>query len=158
MLDIKDLRCALLRPTLTRCGLWTRASENLLVGTGLVESEFKFLVQHPGPALSPWQIEPKSFTSLIARLSMDKELMMRVLNVLGMATLPTDANHLVGNMTLACIVARLKYWYNATPLPNADNVEALAKYWAKIYNTRNDPKDIKRFVYLYDQYGEHNSD
>lgn len=158
MLDIKDVRRELIRPTLQYCRIWSRAAENLIVGTGLVESNFTFLSQIKGPALSPWMIEPNTFTWLIAKLSTDKKLMLRVLQHLGMATLPSDPRQVINNMALACILARLKYLYNPAPLPNADNIDALARYWAKIYNTKNREKDIQRFIDLYDEYGEHHAD
>lgn len=158
MLCIKDVRQHLLRPILERTGLWTRASENLLVGTGLVESGFRYLVQRNGPALGLFQIEPTTFAWLIMRLSNDRDLMRRVLKVLNMATLPTDSNLLITNLSLACIMARLKYWYNPTPLPRADDIKGMAIYWSKIYNTLNKPSDIKRFLDLYDRFGEHNLD
>lgn len=158
MINIIDLRRFVVRPTLERTGLWSRASEHLIIGTGLVESGFRYLVQRNGPALSLFQIEPTTFAWLIMRLSNDKELMLRVLKVLDMATLPTDPHLLITNLGLACIIARLKYWYNPTPLPPADDVLKMAHYWAKIYNTKDNPRDIQRFVELYDQYGEHNID
>lgn len=158
MLDIKDVRQLLVRPVLQYCGLHSRASENLIIGTGLVESEFKYLIQRGGIALSFWQIEPNTYTWLIAKLSTDKNLMLKVLQLLGMATLPTNPGQLINNLALACIMARLKYWYNPTRLPEADNIEGLGKYWGSIYNTKNNPKDIQRFIDLYDQYGEHHAD
>jgi len=158
MLSIMDVRLYLVRPAFKYCRIWSRASENLIIGTGLVESEFKYLAQIEGPALSPWQIEPPTFTWLIHRLSTDRDLMLRVLKYLGMATLPSDPHQLINNMALACILARLKYWYNPAPLPGADDIEGLARYWAKIYNTRNNEKDIKRFINRYDRYGEHNAE
>jgi len=158
MLDIKDVRLYLIRPTLQYCRVHSRASENLLVGTGLIESGFKYLAQVDGPALSLWQIEAPTFTWLIHRLSTDRDLMLRVLKYLGMATLPDNPQQLINNMALACILARLKYWYNPAPLPNADNLEGLARYWGKHYQTDSREKDIKRFVTLYDRYGEHNCD
>lgn len=158
MLDIKDIRLQLVRPTLQSCKLWSRAAENLMIGTGLIESEFTFLKQFKGPALSFWQVEPNTYNWLIAKLSNDKDLMLRVLRYLGFATLPVDPNQLINNLALACIIARLKYWYNPTPLPLADDIPKMAKYWGKIYQTKSNLKDMKRFVDLYDEYGHHNLD
>lgn len=158
MLDIKDVRQLLVRPVLKSCGLHSRAAENLMIGTGLVESQFKYLIQKKGVALSFFQIEPKTFTWLIVKLSNDKNIMQKVLRLLGMATLPTNANQLINNLALSCIIARLKYWYNPAPLPDADNLEDLARYWAMHYNTLNKETDIKRFIDLYDRYGQHNID
>lgn len=158
MIDILDARQLLIRPTLQYCGLYSRAAENLLIGTGLVESEFKYLIQRQGIALSFFQIEPPTFNWLMTKLSTDKELMLKVLKFLGLGTLPTDSRHLINNLALACICARLKYWYNKEPLPQADDLPSLASYWGRIYNSRNDLKDIKRFIRMYDTYGEHNAD
>lgn len=158
MLDIKDVRQLLVRPVLQYCGLHSRSAENLLIGTGLVESQFQYLIQKNGIALGLFQIEPNTFSWLIAKLSTDKKLMLRVLQLLGMATLPVNHNQLINNFALSCIIARLKYWYDPTPLPDADNIEGLARYWSRIYNSKNDEKSIQRFIDLYDRYGQHNSD
>lgn len=158
MLDIKDMRLQVVRPLLHRSQLWSRASENLIIGTGLVESEFKYLQQKGGPALSFWQIEPPTITWLIAKLSTKRELMLRICNVLGYATLPQDVNQVINNMGWAMLLARLKYWFNPTPLPQADDIPAMARYWAKIYNSKNQLTDIKRFIDMYDAYGQHNID
>lgn len=158
MIDILDVRHLLIRPCLEAIGLHSRAAENLLVGTGLVESEFRHLIQLNGIALSFFQIEPNTFNWLIKKLSNDKELMLKTIRFLGYATLPTNSSQLLNSFALACILARLKYWYVPERLPAADNIEGLAKYWGKYYNTLNKKKDIDRFIFLYDKFGEHNSD
>lgn len=155
MINVSQLRHEIIRPTLTRCLLWSQKAENLIVGTGLVESEFSYLRQIEGPAISFWQLEPPTITWLLARLSNDRELFLRVKNTLHYADLPTDPINIIGNIPYACILARLKYWFDPTPLPDEDNILQQAKYWAKIYNTLNKKEDIERYVRLYDRYGEH---
>lgn len=158
MLDIKDVRLHLVRPILQRCKLYSRSAESLIIGTGLVESNFNYLVQHPGPAVGFWQMEPTTFTWLTFKLSQNKDLRFRIMNVLGYGAFPTDVNNLIYNPALACIMARLKYWFDPTKLPGEDNIQALAHYWARVYNSKNNEEDIKRFIDLYDRYGEHHID
>lgn len=158
MLNILQLRHEVIRPTLTKCLLWSKRAENLLVGTGLVESEFNYLKQIRGPAISFWQLEPTTITWLVARLSIDRDLFKRVKDTLHYVDLPIDPYVVMHNMAYACVLARLKYWYDPTPLPDEHNVEAMARYWGRQYNTLNKEEDIKRYILLYDKFGQHLND
>ena len=155
MIDIIQLREELIRPTLQSIRLWSLSAENLLVGTGLVESNFKYIKQKGGIALSFWQIEPATYTYLTHRVTHDREIRAVILNALDAVEIPTDENQLLGNMTLAIIVARLKYWYIPENLPEHDDIEGLSRYWGKYYQTESKPKAMDRFVNLYAKYGEH---
>ena len=39
------------------------------------------------------------------------------------------------NLKLACQMVRIKYYRVPKPLPDADDVEGLGKYWLRYYNT-----------------------
>lgn len=158
MINVSQLRHEIIRPTLTRCLLWSQKAENLIVGTGLVESEFSYLRQIEGPAISFWQLEPPTITWLVARLSVDKDLFLRVKNTLHYADLSVDPFIVTHNVAYACILARLKYWFDPTPLPDEDNILGMAKYWNRHYCTNIDDKKVQRFVDLYDKYGQHHND
>lgn len=136
MLDAIQIRELLIRPTLKALQMWTPSSENLVFGTALVESNLVYLKQINGPALSPWMIEPATYLDLRKRLMNHySKIYQKILSILCMEMLPQDANFLIGNLTAAIIIARIKYYFDPYPLPDANDYTALATLWKRVYNT-----------------------
>lgn len=136
-LDIPQLREYIIAPALKGIGLWTPASEILVAGTGDIESRYMYVKQlGGGPALSPWQIEPATYSDTRDRTaSKYPALYERVQSYLGLVSIPIDPTYLMGNLAAAAIFCRLKYYLHPDPLPPADNHIAMATYHKKIYNT-----------------------
>jgi len=65
--------------------------------------------------------------------------------------LATKAN-LIGNLYYQCAIARCKYLMIPEPLPAANDIEGLAKYWKKYYNSEQGKGTIEHFV---DSYNKH---
>jgi hypothetical protein len=62
-----QVRDYVIRPALQRVGLWSPAAEQLVFGTGLVETGYNWLDQTtpgPGPAYGPWQMEEPTHTDI----------------------------------------------------------------------------------------------
>lgn len=145
MLDNTQLRELLTRPTLKALQMWTPSSENLMVGTAIVESNLVYLKQINGPALSLWMIEPPTYLDLRKRL-MDNfsNIYQKILSILCMDMLPQDANFLIGNLTAAVIIARIKYYFDPEPLPAYKDFAGLALYHKRVYNTFLGKTDITK--------------
>lgn len=155
MLNIKQLREELIRPTLNKIGLWSRSAENLIIGTGLIESKYEFIKQVNGPALSFWQIEPATYKWLLSKLKQHSYVKEKACALLGYEFIPSDPTHLMSNMQLAIIMCRMRYFVVPTGLPHADNIIELSKYWGRHYQSQSIPEKMDLFVHLYDIYGEH---
>ncbi len=155
MIDVKSLRLSLIRPLLKEIKLWNKSAENLIVGTGLVESNLSYLVQNCGPALGLWQIEPPTYQWIKYKIACDKTLQTRILAALNYSELPDEVN-LIYNLGLSIIICRIKYLLSPQPLPDSNDVKKLSLYWGEIYNTRSDPLQMNRFCELYHKHGEHN--
>ena len=149
MLDLDQVRQLVLRPALRDLGLWSSSAEELLVGTGLVESLFTHLRQLPeGPALGFWQMEPATHADLwVNWLCFRPELAETLLEempgappgaalktALGEGWRPPSAL-LATNLRYAAMAARLHYRRVTKPLPAADDVDGMAHYWKAHWNT-----------------------
>lgn len=122
-IDQLQLRKYIIRPALSKHGLWSASAEELLMLTAAQESRLGEFIHQlgDGPALSPWQIEPTTFEWL--RNKYPKILHHR------------DASELVFDLRLGALVARLRYLVDPMPLPPHNDVEAMAKLWKNVYNT-----------------------
>lgn len=137
----KHLRLFVIRPTLKRAGLWSRAAEDLVLGTAAAESGFKALDQVTGltdevlgPAFGLYQIEPATHNDLwknclvynpAARAHAESHL----------APIPSAVEQLVTNLAYATLICRLIYWRQKEPLPAAGDLAGYARYWKQHYNT-----------------------
>lgn len=147
MLNVQHFRDHVIRPTLHHLGLWSESAENLLLGTALVESGLRHLVQlGGGPALGVYQMEPETHDDIYLNYLRFRPIRME--QVVLMAA-PGDDEHdwlerdnldwlcqqLIWNLGYATSIARIHYLRVPSPLPPHDDVEAQAKYWKAHYNS-----------------------
>lgn len=157
MINPFHFRLYIVKYSLTNTKLWSQEAEDLLCGTALVESKLSELVQVPsGYAKSFFQIEEVTYNYLVKRCVFRRSrLFKRICKFLNIEKFPEDPNFLVGNMYAACLIARLKYLFNPTPIPKS--LKGQAEYWNKIYNTNISRSHQARYVRIYeDVYGEEN--
>ena len=143
-----------IRPTLRHLAvviprLNTISSEQLMMGTALVESNLTALAQRGGgPALSEFQIEPSTFDDIYERyLRARPTLLIQIQDLRISAFTPTE--QLAGNPFFACGIARMKYWMVPEPLPPAGDFEALGHYWKRYYNTAEGAGKAAHWADLY---------
>ncbi len=144
-LNIQQFREWVIKPTLLAIGLYSQSAEVLLAGTALVESDFSYLKQVNGPAVSIMQIEPASYNDIRTRMILGHpDITKKALDFLAMDMFPFKADYLIGNLYAAVMFARFKYYLNSAPLPAADDFSGLAQYHKKIYNTLLGATDIEK--------------
>ena len=141
------------------------AAVELLYATGLVESKYHYIRQHPtGPARSFFQLETHSvIDNLIsylhfrsglreqcARASFTQEEWWEVPTTEAQKSswMSMWEKIIESNMRAAIIHARLIYWRSPGKLPTLDP-EQMGKYWVKNYN-RGGKGTIKKFLEAYD--------
>lgn len=151
MLDVTQFRELIVRPTLQKMQMWSEGAEVLLVGTAIQESGLIYLKQKPnGPALGVYQMEPFTYKDLRNRLMTDyTKLADRVMAVLSMSVIPTDPDYLVGNMIAATVFARIKYYFDSVAVPAANDENALAAYYKRIYNTPQGAADVAKVANVF---------
>ncbi len=133
MLDPGQFRRLVIRPALQAIGLCSPAAERLLLGTALTESGLRHLHQVRGPALGIFQIEPATHADVWANyLAYRENLAGRVASL---ASEQPRLDQLVWNLAYATAIARLIYYRRPEPLPAADDLAGLARYWKAHFNT-----------------------
>lgn len=133
-------------------GLHSLSAVNLLLGTAAQESHFgTYLRQINGPALGVFQMEPATESDIWGNfLRYHTDLRRQVVqNTLIYCPSP-DA--LVWNLAYSIAMARIKYYRSPDPLPSPDDIEGLAAYWKKIYNTPQGRGTEDEFVENYKRY------
>jgi hypothetical protein len=143
-------------PALELLGLNDAASRALLMGTAAVESELKHVRQlGGGPARGYFQMEPDTALDLLRWL--ERPAQSRYLQAIFdhhppahrpgfLAMYPNVNKTLVDDPIFAAMLARLRYRWIPTPLPDASDVAGMAKYWKRHYNTRRGKGTVEKFV------------
>tara|TARA_X000001388_G_scaffold61966_1_gene47670 strand:- start:1094 stop:1585 length:492 start_codon:yes stop_codon:yes gene_type:complete len=119
----------------------TASSQNLIFGTGLVESKFKYILQHPSRiAKGFFQIEvPTCLDNIINYISFRDSMLPMLCDVTHVAEkywIDPKAEDwgkiLESNIRAGIVHARILYWRAPAKLPK--ELEDQAEYWVKYYN------------------------
>lgn len=150
MINPKQLKSLVIEPVLKDYTLYSEAAVNLLLGTCAQESRMGYyLKQVKGPALGIYQMEPKSHHDIcenVIRAHPDRFIYKNDEN--------DEVDGLVSDLKYATIMCRLQYWRFPEALPKANDIEGLAKYWKKYYNTEKGKGTVEQFVENYHKYVE----
>tara|TARA_R100000458_G_C8264217_1_gene239466 strand:+ start:1236 stop:1739 length:504 start_codon:yes stop_codon:yes gene_type:complete len=137
------------RLTLFDMGMHSESAERLIMGTGAVESKFKYLMQVGGSNLarSWFQIEPETgIDNIVNYLKYRKSKWAKIQHTTGCPDDMIDMDFkttveegkmiwtLTTNISFAVAMCRIKYWRVPKRLPKVDDVEGMGKYWLKYYN------------------------
>jgi len=134
---INEFRDYIVRPTLKRLELWTPAAEALLVGTAIQESDLgsHMRLKHHR-RLGIFQIDPLTHIAIWDNyLAKHPDLAS---NVRGLASqklfFSRPHGELIANLAYATAIARLVYIRVKKPLPHANDIPSLAKYWHRHFH------------------------
>lgn len=159
-MNASHLRAYVILPTLKPLDLWSLAAETLLVATCAHESAMgKYLHQIKGPALGIYQIEPVTHFDIWANyLKYNPVLRDKILGMVPARHLKHDSvtgisygaeTLLITDLAYATVMARLVYLRAPAPLPKADDINGLAAYWKKYYNTPLGAGKVEEFIEHY---------
>lgn len=136
MIDNKQLRELIIKPALSKLQMYSTNAEEILVFTCATESlGGKYLKQVNGPALGIYQMEPNTYTDIWENYIKNRGALLNMLTLnfdVGRIPLP---ERMVYDLRFATAMARLHYARAKEPLPSAENVDAIWKYYKKYYNT-----------------------
>lgn len=138
--------------------LHSPASVQLMLGTAAQESHLGYyLRQHPtGPARGPYQIEQATHMDVIRYIKRPSNVIL--LDVVTRLTRRGaeigEENELVDNLAYSHAIARIRYWYEPDPLPEADDILGLGEYWDTHYNANPDHGTPEEFVANYEKFVE----
>ena len=151
-----QVRDYVIRPALQRIGLWSLAAEQLVFGTGWVETGYNWLDQTtpgPGPAYGPWQMEERTHDDIwLNYLSGQTDLADALVRMAGFGVVtkpPVIALH--GNLFYGAAMCRVYYKRLKAPLPAAGDAPNMAAYWKNYYNTPAGAGTLDRAIPLFRQ-------
>lgn len=140
-----QFRTCIVEPTLKYLDLYSPAAVELLMGTAAQESHLgTYLVQVGGPARGIYQMEPATHRDIWANfLTYNGPLRDKVDQL--MVSFPLAIDSLEGNLYYATAMARLVYYRDSKPLPKAGDLDGLAAYWKRVYNTKLGKGTVQEF-------------
>lgn len=159
------LRKYIIVPTLKFLGdkYLSDSAINLLLGTAAQESHLgEYLHQINGEACGIYQIEEDTHSDLFENyLQFNNAILEKILKLLinfiepsfGMPCQFHEEN-LIGNLYYSTAIARLLYYRHPAFLPKADDIEGLAKYWKKYFNTHLGKGTVEEFIENYHRFVE----
>lgn len=157
MFDHQQFRELIIRPVLNALeDKDAKDSEEILIATMAYESKGgTYLKQEHGPALGPYQMEPKTYIGTMIHIYENKFLRDNMLKLFGIKLMPqfkidninSDlsimhssileemANVMIWDLKYATAMARMFYMQHQEPLPPADDIEKIWEYYKKYWNT-----------------------
>lgn len=152
-MDAEQLRVYVIAPVLRHLGLDSLAAQNLLLGTAAQETAMgQYIVQlGSGPARGYLQIEPKTHDDLWSRFLSAKPLLSAKVRAI-MSPWGELHDQLVWSLAYSTAIGRLIYFRDPEPLPDAKDVQGLAAYWKRVWNTHLGKGTEEQFVRHYLRY------
>ena len=145
----------IIRPTLKKLGHWSESAEQLLLATAAHESHCgEYVQQINGPALGIYQCEPATHRDIwINYLACREDGLIRKVGQFATPYfgIPHD-RELITNLAYATAMCRVHYLRVSEPLPKPGDIEGMAEYWGKYYQTQNDPAKKRQFVANWNRY------
>lgn len=158
------LRKYIIEPTLDYISLenLTLNSKNaiqIILGTAAQETHLgEYLHQIKGPAKGPYGMEPFTHEclkkdlykkTLSGKKNRDKFLKLwhKVSNLY--IHVLTDDENLIGNLYYTTAMTRIYYLQFTEPLPKAGDIQGMAAYWKKYYNTEKGKGTMIQFIENY---------
>jgi len=134
MLDPAQFTKHIIRPALEAIDLYSEAAAELLLGTAIQESRLTYLKQiGGGPALGVFQMEPATHDDLYTNFLAYKQKLSAKVGQLIVTPIP--AAEMIWNLYYAAAMARIQYYRDSAPLPEAGDISRQASYWKRVYNT-----------------------
>lgn len=154
MIDDKQLRVYIIRPTLKSIKMYSEDAEELLMLTAAAESGMgRYVRQLPdGPAVGLYQMEPRTYYDIYDNwLSYRDHIEKRIVNYCGYLELP-NADRLMDDLRLSTCMARVNYFRVPEKIPDKNDINGLSEYWKKYHNTENGKGVVSEGVEKYKTY------
>lgn len=152
MINPTHLKELVIEPVLLQLDKHSESATNLILGTAIVESNCGLFLKQleGGPARGIYQMEPKTHEDIwVNYLNVNHDIIQKVkfycLNV-SMNDYDLLFTLLPGNLYYATAMCRLHYSRFKEPLPESDDIEGLAYYWKKYYNTEDGAGTAQKFI------------
>jgi hypothetical protein len=161
MFDSDQLRSEIITPSLAYLAaydqrLFSNDAVFLLAGIVAAESDGgTFLRQKGGgPALGIYQIEPETHEDLFANYLNHRPTLRHYVtqSETKVSFVGARKRDLVHNLFYATVIARIILWRVPEPLPDHQDVWAIASYWKRHWNSGKGKGTLDHFVDSYEKY------
>ena len=145
-----ELQHLVIRPTLKYLGEYSVDAEKLLVATAAIESGMGFRLKGDKKRLGVFQISPQSHQGIWDNyLAKDPELASKVRGLASQREFLTHPHaELATNLRYSTAIAWMIYKRKESPLPNSNDLNAIAKYWRRHFHHRPQAS-IEEFIECY---------
>lgn len=156
-ISASELQRHIIQPTLTHMGVHCQSAINLMMGTAAIQSSFgAHLMQQQGLGL--YCMTQKMHCDIWDNyLAFDEDLAS---SIRGLASqhefLREPHSELIGNFPYATAIAWLVYQQADIVLPDPEDIEGLARCWARHFAGKRDEISIARFIESYYKHELHN--
>ena len=152
----KHLMSLIIKPTLKYLDMDSPSARLLMIATAAQESRLgRYLKQLKGPALGAWQPEPDTHLGMYENwINFRPELLEKFDVLSSEPDYRLRTNELATNLSYCCAIARVKYWRVKESLPEYGDVDGMAVYWKKYYNTVKGKGTVEEFIRVYHKYVE----
>lgn len=149
MIKIEHFLDEVVIPTLKELDMYSEEACLLVVGTAIQESRLHYLKQIPsGIAKGICQMEEATHDDIWDNfLKYKPEIKERLLGLTNQSMDLVD--QLKGNLYYAVAMCRIHYYRVSEALPN--DLEGMARYWKKYYNTELGKGTVEEFIHNYEQ-------
>jgi hypothetical protein len=142
-----------IRPALNHLGLYSEAAEQLLLGTAIHESLLKSRRQiGGGPARGLFQMEPATHDDIWDNFLKYKPDLSKKLTKLLSSEKADKIAELETNDIYAAGIARIGYYRVSEAIPKLDDIEAMARYWKKYWNTELGKGTVEQYIEHWNQF------
>ena len=151
-----QLRDVVIRPALQAIGYLSDDAVALLLGTCAQETQLgRYLIQTSigfKGGIGIYQIESTSYHDVWEScVENSPSMRAKIMIHLGYTGKPKP-ERMASDLALASIMCRLYYLRIKEPIPKEDDIEGLARYWKKYYNTVKGKGTVDQFVGNYNQW------
>jgi hypothetical protein len=155
-INAKQLRELIVEPACRALNYYSPAAVNLLMGTAAQESHIGAWIAQKSigvnGGLGLWQMESSTYHDVWLRgVEPHIRIKSTIRLYLGYESKPI-AIRLVSDLMLACMMSRIHYQLVPEKLPDADDLEGLARYWKKYYNTSLGKGTEEEFIENYKRF------
>lgn len=161
MLNVAQFKKYIVVPALRYIWMYSPSAVNILLGTAAQESQFTYLHQlEDGPALSLYQIEPFTANDIYDNyLKYHPQIRDRINTLAGLSSMDKPMPEymkamLISNLRYSTGIARCQYYRRKEPLPDENDIEGMARYWKKYFNTHLGKGTEQEFITNYKEFVE----
>ena len=153
MINTKQLREYIIKPSLSKLNAYSKDAEELLVFTCAVESNGgEYIHQIKGPALGVYQCEPNTYHDIWRNYIVHRSRLTMMLSLkFDVNGIPKE-ERLVYDLGYATAICRLHYMRVKEALPDGRDVDAVWAYYKKYYNTELGKSTKKKSIEAYQRY------